>query len=91
VLVSSAVHAVIFSIENLEGQSMVFTLVVMGALAGVILLVTMARHNKLAFLNRPFLFFIVVQLVVMLVFAMIWGIALGVKVYYPFFYEPSEL
>jgi hypothetical protein len=91
VLVSSAVHAVLFSIENLEGQSMVFSLVLMGATACVILLVTMARRNKLAFLNRPFFFFIAVQLVVMLVFAVIWGIALGVKPYYPFFYEPSEL
>ncbi len=91
VLGSSAVHGVIFSVENLEGQSMFFSLVVMGAVAGVIVLVTMARCNKLALLDRPFLLFIAVQLMVMLMFAMIWGIALGVKPYYPFFYEPSEL
>jgi hypothetical protein len=91
VLVASAVHGVIFSIENLEGQSMVFSLVMLGAMACGIVLATLVKRNKLAILNRPFLLFIAVQLVVMLVFTIVWGIALGVKPYYPFFYEPSEI
>ncbi|MBN2151144.1 MAG: hypothetical protein JW839_06865 [Candidatus Lokiarchaeota archaeon] len=91
VLVPSAVHGVIFSVENLEGQSMAFSLVSMGAIACVVILMTMARRNKLAISNRPFLLFIVVQLVVMLAFSAAWGAALGVKPYAPFFYQPSEL
>ncbi|NMC05692.1 MAG: hypothetical protein GYA24_10795 [Candidatus Lokiarchaeota archaeon] len=91
VLVASAVHGIIFSIENLEGQSMVFTLVVMGGMAGAIMIAAMVKRNKMAPLNNPFLLFIVVQLVVMLAFSVVWGLALGVKPYYPFFYEPSEI
>ena len=91
VLASSSVHGVIFSIENLEGQSMVFTLALMGSSTCMLLLVMMARRNKVLIMNRPFLMFITTQLVVMFVYAMIWGIALGVKPYYPYFYEPSEL
>jgi hypothetical protein len=91
VLVVSAVHGAIFSIENMEGQSMVFSLVLMGAMACALFLFTIARRNNLAISNRPFLLFIAVQLVVMLVFSIVWGIALGVKPYYPFFYEPSEI
>jgi hypothetical protein len=91
VLVSSAVYGLIFTIENLEGQSMVFSLILMGALVCTIVLSTMVKRNKLAISNRPFLLFLVVQLLVMLVFSIAWGIALGVKPYYPFFYEPSEL
>ncbi|MEX2683815.1 MAG: hypothetical protein Q6373_019740 [Candidatus Sigynarchaeota archaeon] len=91
VLASSGVHAAIFSIENLEGQSMAFTLALTGSLACVLFLAMVARHNKISIMNRPFLMFLTTQLVVMLLFATMWGIALGVKPYYPYFYEPSEL
>jgi hypothetical protein len=91
VLVSSAIYAVVFSIENLEGQSAVFSIALMGALTGIIIIATMARKNKLSAWNRPFLMFLTIEIITMLVFVLVWGLVLGIKPYYPFFYEPSEI
>nr|MDO8113371.1 hypothetical protein [Candidatus Sigynarchaeota archaeon] len=91
VLVPSVIYGVIFSYENLEGQSAVFSIVMLGILAGAMIVGIMMKKKGYAIGNRPFFTFIIIQLIVMAVFLLVWGITLGTKPYYPFFYEPSEL
>ncbi len=91
VAITSAVHGLLFSIENLEGQSLPFIGVLAGGIAGVLLLTTVARKGDIPLSSRPFLLFMVVSLAVMAAFALVWGLVLGTKAWYPFLYQPSEL
>ena len=91
VLVPSIVHGVIFTIANLEGQCATFSLVLMGILIGTCTVIMKLLGEKIAINNRPFYMFLVLQFLVMLAFLLVWGFVLGVKPWYPFFFEPSEI
>ncbi|MHA1684480.1 MAG: hypothetical protein ACTSUE_26315 [Promethearchaeota archaeon] len=91
VFIPALAYGVINSYANLEGQTALLTLVFLSILAILLILVVKKVSGKVFIINRPFLLFIISQVLVMVVFLTIWVVATGIKPFYPFFFQPTEL
>ncbi|MHA1794415.1 MAG: hypothetical protein ACTSVI_17395 [Promethearchaeota archaeon] len=91
ILISAIVYGVLYSYAILEGQSACLIIII--NLIGLSTLITifLKKSKEINILNRPFLLFLFFQTITMIAFVFIWGLIFGLKPFYPYFFQPTEI
>ncbi|MHA1797414.1 MAG: hypothetical protein ACTSVY_03105 [Candidatus Helarchaeota archaeon] len=71
-----------------EGQATFVIFIINIILTGMIL--SWQFKKKLTIKEHPFIYAILVEVIVFIICTIIWGVLTGIKPYYPFFYQPGE-